>query len=90
MPLAQTDGGWRSEDEGARPEVVLELHVALHQGQGDPLLAARAFRVQQQAFPSDKSPYTVPILSCSEGLFAKYSLSEKTLDESGICLHREW
>jgi hypothetical protein len=51
MPLAEEDGSGGDQDErvGTGSEAVLELHVAVHKGQGQPLVSGLASRVHQQA-----------------------------------------
>jgi hypothetical protein len=51
VPLAEKDGGGGDKDErvGAGSEAVLELYVAVHKGQGQPLVSGLASRVHQQA-----------------------------------------
>jgi hypothetical protein len=50
VPLAEEDGSGGDEDErvGAGSEAVLELHVTVHEGQGQPLVSGLASRVHQQ------------------------------------------
>ncbi len=51
VPLAEEDGSGGDQDErvGAGSEAVLELHVAVHEGQRQPLVSGLAGRVHQQA-----------------------------------------